>query len=129
MKAGKTCRKSAKWLLAALAITAASCVHGYEFVLRRGGVCAAFDGRGRLVRLANENTGHDWAGGGDLWRLYFYRRTTPPGTPFARRFSAMYSDFDFLDMLHMPLFYNGAQYLTNGPLSKEPTFLIGCTLL
>ena len=68
MKAGKTCRKSAKWLLAALAITAASCVHGYEFVLRRGGVCAAFDGRGRLVRLANENTGHDWAGGGDLWQ-------------------------------------------------------------
>ena len=84
MKTGSNCRKSAKWLLAALAITAASCVHGYEFVLRRGGVCAAFDGRGRLVRLANENTGHDWAGGGDLWRLYFDRRTTPPGTPFAQ---------------------------------------------
>ena len=52
----------------------------------------------------------------------------PPGEAEARRFSAIYSDFDFLDMLHMPLFYNGAQYLTNGPLSKEPTFLIGCTL-
>ena len=34
----------------------------------------------------------------------------------------MYSDFDFLDMMHMLLFYYGAQYLTNGSLSIEPTF-------
>ena len=46
----------------------------------------------------------------------------------ARRFSPMYSNLDFLDMLHMPLVYYGAQYLTNGPISKEPTFLTGCTL-
>ena len=38
MECETNCRKSARWALAALAITAASCVHGYEFVLRRGGV-------------------------------------------------------------------------------------------
>lgn len=52
----------------------------------------------------------------------------PSAFPEARRFSATYSDFDFLDMLHMLPFYHGAQYLLNGPLAKEPAFLIGCTL-
>ena len=55
-------------------------------------------------------------------------RSTFPNASKARRFSAMYSDFDFLDMSHMLLVYHGAQYLTNGPLSKEPAFLVGCTL-
>ena len=28
----------------------------------------------------------------------------------ARRFSLMHSNLDYLDMLHMPLFYHGAHY-------------------
>ena len=41
---------------------------------------------------------------------------------WAQRFSPIYSNLDFLDMLHMFLFYNGAQYLTNGPLLECSTF-------
>ena len=64
----------------------------------------------------------------DLHLVENARSLRLPGIAVGAALSAIYSDFDFLDMLHMPLFYNGAQYLTNGPVSKEPTFLIGCTL-
>ena len=55
-----------------------------DFTLEKSGVRATIDGDGRLVRLVNTATGHDWAGGGALWRLYFDKRYTPPGTPFAQ---------------------------------------------
>ena len=40
--------------------------------------------KGELVSLVCKATGHDWAGKGSLWRLYFDKRYTPPGTPFAK---------------------------------------------
>ena len=46
----------------------------------------------------------------------------------AWRFSPIYSNLDFLDILHMSQFYNGAQYLTNGPLLECLILLTGCTL-
>ena len=55
-----------------------------KYVFEENGVRAAFDSKGRLTSLLNKKTGHEWAGGGDLWRLYLDRRFTPPGTPFAQ---------------------------------------------
>ena len=55
-----------------------------EYILEKGRVKAAFDDCGRLANLATTATGHEWSGGGYLWRLYFDERTTPPGTPTAK---------------------------------------------
>ena len=40
--------------------------------------------KGELVSLVCKATGHEWAGKGGLWRLYFDKRFTPPGTPVAQ---------------------------------------------
>ena len=55
-----------------------------EYTLEKSGVRAAIDDGGRLVRLVNAKTGHDWSGKAALWRMYFDKRFTPPGTPVAQ---------------------------------------------
>ena len=55
-----------------------------EYVLEKGNVRAVFDDHGRIDSLSNTETGHEWTGGGHLWRLYFDERRTPEGTPFAQ---------------------------------------------
>ena len=43
----------------------------------------------------------------------------------SRRFSATYSAIDFLDIVRMHPFYQGAQYLMNGPCRKSFIFRPG----
>lgn len=55
-------------------LTASACLFGLPAsaaVLENAKTTVEIDGAGNLVRLVNRETGHDWAGGGALWRLYF----------------------------------------------------------
>jgi hypothetical protein len=62
------------WALA----TAASCVclsaGAQTFSLKEGGVEAAIDAKGNLTSLKNVASGHEYASGRQLWRLYFDRK-------------------------------------------------------
>ncbi len=72
---------SAFFCVAGLSATAA-CVSAAT--LENSHVRVEIGDKGELKSLVSKDTGHDWAGGGGLWRLYFDKRFTPPGTPFAQ---------------------------------------------
>jgi hypothetical protein len=67
-----------------LAVAFAATALAAPFTLEDRDVKVAVDESGRLVSLVCKATGHEWAGGAPLWRLYFDKRFTPPGTPFAQ---------------------------------------------
>ncbi len=71
-----------KMSIVAVVSAAAACASAAT--LENSRVCVEIGEKGELKSLVSKDTGHDWAGGGGLWRLYFDKRFTPPGTPFAQ---------------------------------------------
>ena len=51
--------------------SAVACAYAGATTLSNDLVQIGFDGAGRLVRLQNRLTGHEWTGGGDVWRMFF----------------------------------------------------------
>ena len=62
---------------------AAGSAWAQTYVLKGDGVEVAVDARGNLTSLKNTRTGHDYAAGRPLWRLYFDRKDGEKEIPVA----------------------------------------------
>ncbi len=62
------------WLLAGVVLLSGFSACAQALTLKDGDVEVAVDGKGNLTSLRNARTGHEYAAGRPLWRLYFDRK-------------------------------------------------------